>query len=215
MSSLLKRAVSLVIIRLKKLLDSDWLRAMQFKCNTSVNCNEDKTKTRRLPEANRCISKNAVDRAKPSEDFRISYETFWILPIVSEDHPNASEDFRRLATISGHLRRSPDILEAFPSFGRSRAMPSVYLSSQCMVRVGSVLLISNHMIFLVQFGINKHLYIFSKTTNCTRPTGPCNFVGLWKNLLVLIYSKLHSKSCDYLYLNKSFFIPQLVELAVI
>ena len=53
------------------------------------------------------------------------------------------------------------------------------------------------MIFLVQFRINKHLRIFSKTTNCTHRTGSCNFVSLWKNLVVLIYSKLHSKSCDY------------------
>ena len=67
-------------------------------------------------------------------------------------------------------------------------------------RIFSCLLLTrNHMIFLVQFGINKHLLIFSKTTNCTRPTGSCNFVSLWKNLLVLIYSKLHLKSCDYLY----------------
>ena len=29
--------------------------------------------------------------------------------------------------------------------------------------------------------------------------GSCNFGCLWKNLLVLIYFKLHSKSCDYLY----------------
>ena len=36
-------------------------------------------------------------------------------------------------------------------------------------RVFSCLLLTgNHMIFLVQFGINKHLKIFSKTTNCTR-----------------------------------------------
>ena len=62
-----------------------------------------------------------------------------------------------------------------------------------------ILLTRNHMIFLVQFGINKHLLIFSKTTNWTRPTGSCNFVSLFKNLLVLIYSKLHTKSCDYLY----------------
>ena len=41
-----------------------------------------------------------------------------------------------------------------------------------------ILLTSNHMIFLVQFGINKHLLIFSKTTNCTRPKGSCNFVSL-------------------------------------
>ena len=52
------------------------------------------------------------------------------------------------------------------------------------------LLIRNHMIFLVQCGVNKHLLIFSKTTN---------FVSLWKNLFMLIYSKLRSKSCDYLY----------------
>ena len=54
------------------------------------------------------------------------------------------------------------------------------------------------MIFLVQFGINKLLLIFSKTTNCARPTGSFNFVSLWKDLLVLIYSKLHLKLCDYL-----------------
>ena len=36
------------------------------------------------------------------------------------------------------------------------------------------------MIFLIQFGINKHLLIFSKTTKCTRPTGSCNFVSLKK-----------------------------------
>ena len=41
-----------------------------------------------------------------------------------------------------------------------------------------ILLTRNHMIFLVQFGINKHLLIFSKTTNCTSPMGLCNFVCL-------------------------------------
>ena len=59
-----------------------------------------------------------------------------------------------------------------------------------------ILLTGNHMIFLLQFGINQHLLIFSKTTNCTRPTGSCNFVSLWKNLLVLIYTNC---TCDYLY----------------
>ena len=41
------------------------------------------------------------------------------------------------------------------------------------------------MIFLVQFGINKHLLLFKDHK--------------LENLLVLIYSKFHSKSCDYLY----------------
>ena len=34
------------------------------------------------------------------------------------------------------------------------------------------------MIILVQFGINKHLLIFLKTTNCTSPLGESNFVSL-------------------------------------
>ena len=51
------------------------------------------------------------------------------------------------------------------------------------------------MIFLVQFGINKHLLIYSKTTNCTHPTGLCNFVSLTHAYLF----QLNSKSCDYLY----------------
>lgn len=41
------------------------------------------------------------------------------------------------------------------------------------------------MIFLIQFGINKHL-IF-------------NFCWSLKNILVLIYSNLHLKASDYLY----------------
>ena len=63
-----------------------------------------------------------------------------------------------------------------------------------------ILLTGNQMIFfscnLEEISTRK---FFSKTTKFTRPTGSCNFVSLWKNLLVLIYSKLHSKSFDYLY----------------
>ena len=196
---------SKLIIHLKKLLGSDWLKRSAFLVNTVqkrvTQCRKVKHECklqrrypklkRRLLEANRCISKTAEDRAKPSKDFRRPYEAFRrphetfrrfpkitrTLPNVSEDHPNTSEvfrrlpeyfrrsfeHFRRLTTISGDLRRSPDIFEPFPSFRRSKAIPSVYLSSKCMVRglklsiFSSVLLISNHMIFLVQFGINKHL----------------------------------------------------------
>ena len=32
----IKRMISNLIIYMKKLLDSDWLRAVQFKCNTSA-----------------------------------------------------------------------------------------------------------------------------------------------------------------------------------
>ena len=50
-----------------------------------------------------------------------------------------------------------------------------------------ILLISNQMIFHVKFGVNKQ-----------RP----QILSVWKInsfFLLLIYSKLHSKSCDYLY----------------
>ena len=49
------------------------------------------------------------------------------------------------------------------------------------------------MIFLVQFGINKHLKFFQ------RPQIALALRARAILLLVLIYSKLHSKSCDYLY----------------
>ena len=126
---------------------------------------------RRFPKTVRSLPKITEDRPNTFECLRRSPEYFRsfpkitrTLPNISEDHPEyfrrSSEHFRRLTTISGDLRRSPDIFEAFPSFRRSNAM---YLSSKCMVRgfklsiFSSVLLISNHMIFLVQFGINKHL----------------------------------------------------------
>ena len=49
----------------------------------------------------------------------------------------------------------------------------------------------------MQFGLTKHEQIFSKTKKNAQPRGASAIFGLWKNLKVLIYSKLHSKSCDY------------------
>ena len=59
-----------------------------------------------------------------------------------------------------------------------------------------ILLISNHTVFLVQFGINLHLWVFQKR-NCTRRSGSCNFSFL-KNSLVQINSKLNSKPYQWL-----------------
>ena len=53
-----------------------------------------------------------------------------------------------------------------------------------------ILLISNHTVFLVQFGINLQLWV------------SCNFSFL-KNSLVQINSKLNSKPYDYLYIFSS------------
>ena len=57
------------------------------------------------------------------------------------------------------------------------------------------------MIFVVQLGINKHSQTFQRLQIARAPRASAIFF-LWslKNLLVLIYSKLHSKSFDYLYI---------------
>jgi len=68
---------------LKKLLDSDWLRAVQFKCNISAK------------------SVTVQITTKISEDHPNTTEGH---PNISEDHPNTSEDFWRSTE---HLRRSP------------------------------------------------------------------------------------------------------------
>ena len=68
----------------------------------------------------------------------------------------------------------------------------------CLIMIGnlvfSMYITRNHMIVLMQFGINKHLLIFAQTTN----------------LLVLVYSKLHSNSRDYLQIE-----PLLSEVHVL
>ena len=63
-----------------------------------------------------------------------------------------------------------------------------------------VLVISDHTVFLVQFEINFALVSFSKSWNCTRRSGTCNFSFL-KNSLVQIYSKLNSKPMQTTLLN--------------
>ena len=59
-------------------------------------------------------------------------------------------------------------------------------STQCVMLI---LLISNHMVFLVQFGINLHLWVFQKL----------KLHHLLKNSLMQINSKLNSKPYDYLH----------------
>ena len=46
----------------------------------------------------------------------------------------------------------------------------------------------------MQFGINKHKYIFSKTGKIAWAHKACAICGLWKNLQVLVCSKLDEKN---------------------
>ena len=140
---------------------------------------EVKTKTRRLPEANQCISKTAKDRVKPSKD-HLNNSDFWRFPKnartlpkvpkitrkflkISEVHPNTSEDFQ-------DLRQSPEnsedhrifsklfqVLEDRGQFLLCTLEVNVWSEALSSLFFSSVLLISNHMIFPMQFRINKQL----------------------------------------------------------
>ena len=142
--------IKCLIIHLKKLLRSDWLKRSAFLVNTvqksvtrvqiTTKISEVKTKTargqpmyfedcqrscetfQRFPKTVRNLPKITEDHTKPPVDFRRSPEHFRKFPKI----------VRTLPTISGDLRRSPDIFEAFPSFRRSKAIPSVYLSSKSL-----------------------------------------------------------------------------------
>ena len=50
-----------------------------------------------------------------------------------------------------------------------------------------ILLIRNHMIFLEQFGINKHLSIFSKTNKIAQARRASAICGLWKNINAYLF----------------------------
>ena len=151
-----------VIIHLKKLLSSDWLKRSAFLVNTvqksetrvqiTTKISEVKTKTaggqpiyfkvhrrscetfRRFPKITWTLPKITEDHMKPSKDFRRSPENFRRFPKISQIFPKFSEDTRTILKTCDNLRRSPDIFKAFPSFGRLRAIPSAYLSSKHMVR---------------------------------------------------------------------------------
>ena len=49
------------------------------------------------------------------------------------------------------------------------------------------------MIVVIRFGTSKHF--FEKTTNCTRSTGSCNYLGFEKKKEG-IQRKFHLKYCD-------------------
>ena len=89
------------------------------------------------------------------------------------------------------IKRTPSMAQFFPDC-------VIHVRFFCFtISKFRVLLISNHMIFLVQFGISTCK--FFKDPKLHSAYRLVQFCQSLKNLLVLIYSKLHSKSCDYLY----------------
>ena len=54
------------------------------------------------------------------------------------------------------------------------------------------------MIFLVQFGINKHEWIFQRLTKLHEPVGRVQFVVFEKFTSAYLFQIAQEKSCDYL-----------------
>ena len=105
----------MVIIHMKKLLDSDWLRAVQFKCNTSAK------------------SVTPVQITKDNEKF--------CRPMIS----------CKAVTKILYGNSEKSFLE-FEENGFKKHLPTIALREFFMF----VLLLSNHTVFLVQFGINLY-----------------------------------------------------------
>ena len=120
-----RKIVTKLIIHLKKLLGSDWLKRSAFLGNTvqkSVTRVQITMKTaggptdvfRRPLKIVWNLPKISEDHTKPSKDYRRPHETFRrfpkiaqtllkitrILPKFSEDRPNTSEDLRQSPEIS-------------------------------------------------------------------------------------------------------------------
>ena len=117
---------------------------------------------RRFPKTVRSLPKTTEDHTKHSEDFRRSPEHFRMFSKITRTLPKI---VRTVPIISEHFRQSPEISEDHRIFSKLfQVLEDImqYLLCTSVVNewsevFSSVLLISNHIIFLLQFGINKHL----------------------------------------------------------
>ena len=140
-----------IIIHMKKLLDSDWLRAVQFKCNTSA----------------KSVTPVQITHRNSGLWFaERHWESFRLMISCKRQWPKFCTETLKKIFSNAKKRASRNILWHF--FHANFFM--------------FVLLICNHTVFLVQCGINLHLWVFQK---------------LLKNSLVQINSKLNSKPYDW------------------
>ena len=103
---------------------------------------------------------------------------------------------RHLTTLVGYLLKAP-LEVGYPEPGSDKIPNSIHEKN-------SMLIGREHAGFISNSAKSwNRLHNFEKTTNCTRPTGSCNLFSLWKQLLALIYSKLHSKPVEYLHKSLS------------
>ena len=119
-----------LIIRMKKLLDSDWLRAVQFKCNASA-------KSVTLVQLHILI----LDYDLQKDDEKFCRPMISCKAMAKIFYGNSEKSFFEYEKMA--------LRNIFWHF---------FLANFFMF----VLLISNHTVFLVQFEINLHLWVFQK-----------------------------------------------------
>ena len=187
------------------LLDSDWLRAMQFKWHKTSNTSAKSVKpVQRFPKLVRRNSENCNGfwrHPRCSKNYQSWPKIFQRLPKSAEDHPKTSKDyrqlpkdFRRLQKISEGCRRWTENFQTFSegllwTFSEifKRFFIGPWYFGCFMIRSFNSLVkffmyvvnISNHMVFLIQFGINLHSWVFQKSW-IALASGSCSFWDFWK-----------------------------------
>ena len=134
-----------LIIYMKKLLDSDWLRTVQFFLNT-------------VQKRGNWMQKKVIKQA------------FWL------DNEQRSSQMANQISFSNQARALDGAIMAqffldcviIKIWGLARAQnweessESVKFKTPFTQIFSCILLIGNHTVFLVQFGINLHLWVFQK-----------------------------------------------------
>ena len=144
---------------MKKILDSDWLRAVQFKCNTSV----------------KSVTPVQLHIVILDNDWQKDNEKF-CRPMIS------CKAVTKI--LYGNCEKS--FLEC-----EKMASRNIFRQFLCANFFMFVLLISNHTVFLVQFEINLHLWVFQKAqSSAFIKTHSCKLIPSWTRNRVITYTYL-------------------------
>ena len=169
---------------MKKLLDSDWLRTVQFFLNTVQ---------KRVNWMQKKVIKQAFWLVYEQRSSQIANQIFFFFQINRA--PWLAHLWRNFFLTAWSLK-SPEVKRALKTEKRVQSpykVQNILHANFFMF----ILLISNHTVFIVQFGINLHLWVFQKA-KLHSPKRLVQF-QLFENSLVQINSKLNSKPYDYLY----------------
>ena len=158
---------------MKKLLDSDWLRAVQFKYNTSEKSVKTVQKVRHQCKLHIVI----LDFDLPRDNVKFCTPMISCKAMTKILYGNSEKSF-----LECEKKASKNI---FRHFFRSHFFMFV-------------LSVSNHTAFLVQFGINLHLWVFQKvkialaesarTISVFWKTHTCKLIPNWTRNHMITYT---------------------------